>query len=255
MNIMKNLLIIIILLFAVQVIGQEIKSYDFNLYIDVRSKSILVEGNMEADFNGNDSILLILWGNSEIHSVEINNKKTSFFRDTTSPSKNMYIPGGKNLIIYKPNKAKSPVEINIKYSCNFKDLNGWAKSFSDDWIELAFYSGWFPVHEASRNFTSKLKIQIDEGYKINGSGLIEKKDGCWTINQPWPSFDMVVVASKDLKYKTLEEKNAKIELVYKDYNEPDVDSTLNECTFVINLFEKKFGKLDSVYSKRSICRI
>lgn len=236
----------IILIFS-HVKSQEIKNYDFEIKIDVKSEKIHVKGNIDIDFNGKDTALMILWKYSDISSITFENTPVKYYFDTASPSSNMYIPDGKNLFVFNPAKDKKIQSLLFDYECDMNKLNGWAKSFTESWIEMNFYSAWFPLN--SNKFTSKFKIWIDGTYRLTGSGTIRQKEGYWEMEQPWPSFDNVIIASKNLKSKTLKDKNVFIGTDYSDFPETDADSIIAECRYVLKLYERLFGKKDSTYLK------
>jgi len=232
-----------------KIYGQEIKAYNFNVRIDVVSKRLYVKGTIDIDFKGKDTISVVLWKNSNIHSIIRNQKQVKYFFDTISPSPIMYIPNGRNLLIYKQTKSKENQSIIFDYDCDMHELSGWARSFSENWIELNYYCAWFPLNNNSGNFTSKLKIWIDDQYKVTGSGIINQKNDYWEMIQPWTVFDNIIIASKNLKSKILQENNIYIETDYSEFSEPEADSIISECRYVLNLYQNLFGKKDSTYLK------
>ncbi|HJV77707.1 MAG TPA: M1 family aminopeptidase [Paludibacter sp.] len=236
-----------LILFAFKINAQEIKAYNFDVKIDVVSKQLHVKGAIDIDFKNSDSISLMLWKNSNIHSIISDQKHVSYHFDTISPSPIMYIPNGGKLIIYKQRKSKEKQSIIFDYDCDMHELSGWAKSFSDNWIELNCYSAWFPL--GSGNFTSKLRIWIDDKYKVTGSGIVKQKNDHWEITQPWTGFDNVVIASKNLKSRILHDGNSCIETNYSEFSEQEADSIISECRYLQNLYQNLLGKKDRVYLK------
>jgi hypothetical protein len=130
-----------------------------------------------------------------------------------------------------------------------KSLDAWAQCFSDEWIEINYYTAWFPENINGGNFTSSMVIHIDNGYEITGSGIISKCNNVWEMKQPWNSFDNVIIAAKKLQSKYLKEKDSYIEVVYSDYRGSAADSIITECKYALNLFENYFGKKENTYLK------
>lgn len=249
----NNMRVALICLFLVvitsQIKAQEIKSYDLSVKIDVLSKKLHVEGIVSIDFKNRDSISLLLWKNTNIQSIALNQVPVKYSFDTAKPSPILYIPDGGSLIITNPVKSTERQSVFFKYDCNMHGLNGWAKSFTDDWIEINFYCAWFPLGNNSIDCTSKLTITIDDEYKVTGSGIVNKKEGYWELIQPWPSFDNVIIASKKLNSKVLHENNVYVETDYSEFPESAADSIIAECKYAMNFYQNLFGKKDNAYLK------
>ncbi|HJV76812.1 MAG TPA: hypothetical protein VJ602_00415, partial [Paludibacter sp.] len=242
-----TILFIFSALISISIRAQEIKSYDLNVNIDVASKRIHVKGSMDVDFKTSDSISLVLWKSSSIHSIRSNQTQLTYNFDTIAPSPIMYIEQGRNLTVVKPAGSKQKQRVFVDYDCDMHNLVGWAKSFSDDWIELNFYCAWFPIN--GRNFTSNINVTIDDQYNVIGSGIVTKKKKYWKMKQAWSGFDNVIMASRKLKTKVLDDKDIRIELDYADLSESAADSALAECKFTFNLFESLYGAKDKTNLK------
>lgn len=245
---MKSLCLIVLLCLTTIMWGQEITSYDFDVKIDVKSKEVFVKGFINIDFKDKDTITFLLSKNSVINEISSTNANIKYEFDTASASP-MYIPDGKNLIVIKSEKDAGNQSLLIDYRLNASQINGWAKSFTEDWIELNMYSGWYPVFWG--NSKAKFVIHIDSAYSVTGSGIVTKKENYWEIVKPWSSFDNVIVASKNLKSKILNISSGYIQVDYNNsgFSDADADSVINECKYSLNLYEKFFGKTDSTYLK------
>jgi len=229
--------------------AQEIQSYDLNLNINVKEKRITVDGDIGIEFSGKDSVEFILWKNSSIKEISMSGKPLKYTFDTVSSSPVMYIPNGRRLTIIKSPENINDTSVHFSYECDMKDLNGWANSFSDEWIELNFYCAWFPIGSNGWNSTSKINVSIDSNFAVSGSGKVSRNKGGWEMVQPWGSFDNVIIASSSLKSKILDEGNIYIRTDYSVLSSQDADSVLTECRYIINLFKNYFGGKDSSYLK------
>lgn len=130
-----------------------------------------------------------------------------------------------------------------------ENVTGWAKSFSEDWIELGFYTAWYPVHHESKEFTSSMVVSIDKSFTVSGSGIVTKKGKDWVVKHNWPVFDNVIIASKGLKTKEIREENIAIDLVYTTFSEGDLDSVSINCKEIYEFFSSIFGKSEDSYMK------
>ena len=245
----KSYLFFVLIMFFHLASAQEIKSYDLTVKINVESENIQVKGLIDIDFENNDSISLVLWKNSAIRSITSNQFQVRFYFDSVSPSPIIYVPDGRNLVIYKSEISAEKQLFLFDYECDMHELNGWARSFSEEWIEINYYGSWFPLNENSIHFTSKIIITIDDKYSVTGSGIVTREDGIWKMLQPWASFDNVIIASKNLKSKVLIKNNSHIEIDYCVFPESAADSLISECNWVSDFYQRLFGKTDSTYLK------
>lgn len=233
----------------------EVQFYDLKVNIDVNSRKVEVEGYTDVDFRGHDSIVFILWKNTSIHDIKYKEQEVRYIFDTVSASPSMFIPNGKKLILLKPDNSPDKQKIYFNYESYMQNVSGWGKSFNDDWIEIGFYTAWYPVNLNSRNAFSNLQISITDGYRVSGSGFVKKNGNIWEMNHNWPIYDNVIIASKDLKSKKIQEGSAVIEIVYTTFPEVDLDSVISECKNVLNFYKKVYGIKDSAYVKFVICPV
>lgn len=238
-----------LLLIATQLSSQEIKDYNLNLKIDATARKLYVEGLIKVDFKNKRDISLILWKNSIIKTININDRPCEFSFDTVSPSPIMYIQNGRKLTVNTNISSERDQSLYIKYESDMRGLSGWASSFSDDWIELNFYTAWFPVNTESYSYTSKINLVIDKGYHVSSSGIVTDNKQYIELSQPLQGFDMVIIASKNLKTKSLNANNVHIEVVYSELSELEADSIITECKYAFELYQKLFEKRDSSYFK------
>ena len=70
--------------------------------------------------------------------------------DTLAPAPAQFIPDGRTLTLYRPAGADDRCRINTRYTLYMQEVQGPAKSFNDHWIELGYYTGWYPVCNGNR---------------------------------------------------------------------------------------------------------
>ena len=240
-----------IAIFTMMLYGQEVKHFNLDVNINVEQKFVDVKGTLLIDFEYQDSITFYLWRNSTITKVICDNKEVSYTFDTIKPLPLPFIGNAGKLVVANPRRGNELQLIKFEYRCDMqRDMVDFGKIFTDEWIEMGYHSAWYPVHEVSRNFTAELRVFIDKDVKISGSGIVTKKDSYWHMDQPWESFDILIVASKDLKAKIIEKKNIKVETVYSTFPESDIDSIFEAFTDVLEFFNPRYGNLDGeVYLK------
>lgn len=247
---MKKIITVTLLsLFVSGIFGQEIKHYELKVDFDILQRKINVEGTIEIDFQNKDSITLVLWKNTNIHSIKFDKEGVDYSFDTICKSPNYYIQNGGKLIIRNIQKKNCSKPIYFAYTCDMSNVTGWAKSFSEDWIELGFYTAWYPVHNESKEFTSIITISIDDDFNISGSGIVTEHGNDWIIKHNWPVFDNVIIAAKDLKSKNIGGDEIGLEFVYTKFPEKDLDSITLICQEIYEFYSSILGKQKNAYLK------
>jgi hypothetical protein len=231
--------------------GQEVKHLNLDVNINVEQKYVDVKGTLLIDFEYRDSITFYLWRNSTITEVICDKKEVSYTFDTIKPLPLPFIGNAGKLVVANPKTGNELQLIKFEYHCDMqRNMVGFGKIFTNEWIEMGYHSAWYPVHEESRNFISEVRVFIDKDFKISGSGLVTKKGNYWHMTQPWESFDILIVASKELKVKKIEENNILVETVYTTFPESDIDSIAEAFTEVLEFFNPRYGKQEGeVYLK------
>lgn len=243
------------LLSAVTLWAQEsprVVSYDFTVQIDVPIRQVAVDGSFEVDFSGSDSIALILWRHARIDTLRCANHEIAYRFDTLAPAPAQFIADGRALTLYRPAGAPDRCRIYTRYTLDMHGMQGPAKSFNDRWIEIGYYTAWYPVCNGTSADRSHLLIGINDGYTVSGSGIIRRTDrGMWEMDQPWAIFDNVILASPVLKSRCMEDNGTTIEIIYTDFPDADVDSTMS-CSFdALKLFRRLYqiGGDENAYIK------
>lgn len=216
--------------------AQQITSYKLDVTIDMPSKNITVEGLLTVDFEGEAQIETVLWKHSEIAYITHHEQPVAYTFDTNQPSPITFIDDGSDFIISNPSKKDGPIDIKIKYSSDFTQMQSGAESFHEDWLQIGFYNAWYPVDLNSSKATSKLNIFIDPAYSVSGSGRIIKQKDHWVMVQDWPSFDQVIIASKHLQTTRATSDNAIVVTVFSDIPKETVQNIVNTAQNALDYF-------------------
>ena len=241
--------ILLFILLVTGLAGQEINHYDLNVKINASAKTLDVNGEINIDFKGSDSIEFVLWKKTKIRSIRFGSENAVYSFDTINKSPIFYIPDGAKLSIRHISGANSKKPLSISYTCDMQNVTGWAKSFKDEWTELGFYTAWYPVYGTGSNFTSVVHVSIDDNFKVSGSGIVTSEGKTWKIVHNWPVFDNVIIASKELKTQKIGGKNIGVEIVYTKFPEKDIDSVSKSCTEIFDFYSGIFGQRKGAYLK------
>ena len=251
-RITRNVILVQLLgIYGMMLYGQEVLQYDMDLKIGLENRVVEVSGKLLVDFDEQDSIIFLLWRNTEIKRIQNGSKRVPYSFDSIEHVPHPFIQNAGKLVVYNPRNGNDNQLIMFDYVCDMKqNMKGFGKTFTDTWIEMGYYSAWYPVHEESKSFIAEAKIRTQEDVEISGSGLVTKKNGFWHMAQPWESFDILLVASKELKAKTIQKNNITVETVYTTFPNSDIDSIVVAFTDVLDFFGPRFGEQDGeVYLK------
>lgn len=232
-----------------------IVSYDLTVQIDVPDRQVAVDGSFEVDFCGSDSIALVLWRHARIEALRCGDHEAAYRFDTLAPSPAQFITDGRALTLYRPAGVPDRCRVDTRYTLDMHTIQGPAKSFNDRWIEIGYYTGWYPVCNGALADRSRLQIGITDGYMVSGSGIIRRTDnGLWEMEQPWENFDNVILASPVLKSRCMSDDGTTIEIIYTDFPDADVDSTLTCSYDALQLFRRlyKITRDGNTYIKFSL---
>lgn len=220
-------------------------SYDLTVGIDVAERQVAVGGMFEVDFCGSDSIPLILRHPARIDAMHWDGHAAAYRFDTLAPPPARFIPQGRALTLYRPEGSADRCRIETRYTLDMQGMEGPAQSFNDRWIEIGYYTGWYPVCSTTSADRSRMRVVITDGYEVDGSGIVSRTaDRNWELDQPWASFDNVILASPHLKSRRTGENGATIEIIYTDYPETDVDAAL-QCSHDALQFFRRLYRADS----------
>lgn len=208
-----------------------IVSYDLTVQIDVPTRQVAVDGSFEVDFHGSDSISLVLWRHARIDALRHKKQEAVYRFDTLGPAPAQFIIEGRTLTLYRPAGVSDRCRMDARYTLDMRGMQGPGQSFTDHWVEIGYYTAWYPVCNGTLADDSHLRIGITDGYTVSGSGIISHTDkGMWEMKQPWQNFDNVILASPVLKNRRIDHGDTTIEFIYTDFPDADADSAL-QCSY------------------------
>ena len=218
--------------------------YDLTVRIDVPERRVTVGGSFDVNFLGSDSIALVLWRHARIDTMRCDGHEAAYRFDTLAPAPTRFIPDGRALTLYRPAGSPDRCRIGTRYTLDMHEVQGPAKSFNDRWIEIGYYTGWYPVCNGTSADRSHLRIGI----------ISRTDDGMWEMDQPWEGFDNVILASPVLKTRRMSDNGTTIEFIYTDFPDADAESALN-CSYDALKFFRRLYKIageENTYIKFSL---
>ncbi len=231
-----KIVIALILTFSTAIsFAQNVKRYDGNVYIDVKSHVLtadftitfnsLPEGEfMKLYLHESSNDLKLLSGNSIVkHTIT----------DEEFIEKD-------HAINFKKSKVEN-LKLRVKYSLNLDSLSNNGFRFNENWIELNLYTAWYPFNTAYGRFPYTVTTKISKEYQLFGSGEVINRKRMWKIDQKIPSIDISQVFCKGLK----EEVIGKIKLYHYNINPENVETIKSNTRSHFNLLNSWLGKSNS----------
>ena len=100
--------------------------------------------------------------------------------------------------------------------------------------------GWYPIDIDHETSTANIDIHITPGFELTGSGIISRKADSWHMAQPWEGFDYTIIASPDLKQKTVSHNKRKIEVVSLGFPDADADSVAVRSAEIMDYYTRLY---------------
>ena len=210
----------------------EAQHYDIHADINVKQKTLKVDGTVKVNFHGRPYIDFALWKYSSIDEILVNDKKSKI--DFTPESKFQWMDQADRLRIYRTNTDKAT--IRYIYTSRLDSIDAWMSLCDSNLVMLSMYMPWYPHNPNSGHFNGDITFKIDPNFKVTGSGLISRKGNEWVMHQPWEGFDFGFIASPDLKRRIVKNQGKSIEIDYLSFEESDIDSLANACQAIFNYY-------------------
>jgi len=147
-----------------------------------------------------------LYKGFKVASVEADGKRVSFHPDLSAPALPLG-PASAAIVVDAPGGK----QLHIKYGGEMPETVAGVNTVSADLVELAIYSGWFPVFKGVSRYDYEMELNLPEAFvaATNGelkSQRVEKGRSITSWASFKPGFDIAIVASPRLK-KTEREIN------------------------------------------------
>lgn len=219
--------------------------YYIDLMIEPETKFIKVEGTFKVPVLGEIPEIYVFYLHRQlnIHKFSINSRQ--LFHIDNAPSDIRYMPEAKKIILNTIDADKNTdyLEFHYAYSGNItKRPEFLANTLTEEWVELGLYFPWFPILFDKTEFTYKVNISIDPSYTVFSIGEHFQDDNINTFKNVYPTSDIVIVASQDLKIRIEQIQSHKLYLVYYSLGHETIDILINDIDHIYEYFNNIFGK-------------
>ncbi|MBS3782720.1 MAG: hypothetical protein KGY68_08985, partial [Candidatus Thermoplasmatota archaeon] len=232
------------------------KKYAVTLTLEPESGELEAETVLTLNVRSDTSIEFDLHEIFEINSLRIDGSTVDHSTEDNEPtpvnpaSKKVKIADG-----WKGNKEET-VEVKISYSGKLKDIPefetmedqkiGLDDRITEDHIELACYSTWYPYFGFGYDFDIDLKLDLPSHLisVCSGRKVSSKKEGERRIER-WKASkdnDIVVVASPDFKRRTIDGPFGEFSVYYTRLPEDFVKKEMEEISQAIQLYQDILGR-------------
>ena len=228
--------ILLIILFSTIAKAQKIINYDGKILID-SLKTLNADFKIDYSNSAEKEFYFYLNKNAKIENLKINK---AFIHYKTENGTD-FMPDFKKIII--KNIFSKNFNLEIKYSYPLDKIENETFLYNPNWIELSFYTGWFPINFEDRNYSYKLDFETPEKYQIISSGSISKTKNKTTIINDENYKDILVILSD--KFQIFSAKNGTIRFYGTGLSKEQIKDIQNTSEDIYNFYEEIFGKSDS----------
>lgn len=234
MRLIKSILIII--LFSIFGNAQEAKKYKGEISLD-SYKTLNATFSIKYTNSKNKEFYFYINKNAKIKSLKINNEIIDYKEENLRD----FLPDLKKIVIERNFSKK--INLRIQYSYPLDKIEHSTFLYNPNWIELSFYTGWFPVNLDDKNYSYKLIFDTPKNYQIISSGNVKRKRKKTIILNRENYFDIPVVISDD--FQIFNSTNKKIKFYGTQLSNEQIKDIQNTSDSIYSFYENIFGKSDS----------
>lgn len=141
----------------------------------------------------------------------------------------------------KISQAKT-ITLNFEYEGHLDLVTQYGiNRITDYWVELGFYTPWFPLTQGFNSSLFNVDLEIDPGYIVVGGKKKISQTNTWLIKNDKPQTDCVILASN--QFKSI---NDEIKVYYLDENHTSLAKMLaQKAKDILGFYERIFGKTNS----------
>ena len=186
-------------------------NYNLKVKVDPDLHKLLVTATIQAPPSGR----FYLYNGMNINKVLVNGEPAACHFDSTAGSLQYTV--GTARVIDVPDIR----ELTLEYSGTIPDIINGVNMISADWVELAYYSAWYPIFEGNSDYPFVLQADLPEGYITTTNGVLSgqtKENGrnITTWKSMHPGMDMVLMGGPGLKLLTDNSTGLQIEMYYQN---------------------------------------
>lgn len=225
--------------------------YDLDLSFNPVGQYIEVQGEMKIPVMNDTSnqIEFYLHKQLTISDLKLNGKKDFDLRLDSSDIR--YMPEATKYILRSPESFKEKVHLAFQYSGVVTEWPQWSASvIGEEWTEMSCYFPWYPYHKLLKPFTYDINVKPIESYNIFIMGQEKKDNDAKSFTSPFPTNDIVVCASKDLKTVNRELGDYTFQLAYTTLSDTLIDTLSADVGDILTTFNQWFPG-----SETSICLV
>lgn len=233
---LRSFLITVSLLVLVSVKAQKITRYNGKIFLD-SLRTINADFKIDYSNSNEKELYFYLNKNAKITNLKINNSPSNYKSEDATD----YMIDFKKIIV--ENIYKKDFRLQIQYSYPLDRIENETFLYNPHWIELSFYTGWFPINLDDRNYSYKLDFQTPRNYQIISSGnVINDKNKTVIINKE--NYKDIPVIISD-KFQVFSASNDVIKFYGTLLSNEQIKDLQNTSDNIYNYFDRIFGKSDS----------
>jgi hypothetical protein len=140
------------------------------------------------------------------------------------------------------------VDLHFEYSGVIDSWPWWSANIIDtEWVELGLYLPWFPYnYDAYGPFTFDVDVAVEAGYRVRGFGTADRTPGGWHLEWQRPVNDIVIVASRDLRTKRLEQDGHTVQVHFTTLGDTGAERLGREVLAMLRTYADWYGGIGRV---------
>ena len=123
-----------------------------------------------------------------------------------------------------------------------------ANIIDEEWVELGLYLPWFPYnYDAYGPFTFSVDVATERGYEVRGFGTADRTiGGAWHLEWRRPVNDIVVVASRDLRTRRLQQDGYTVQVHFTTLGDSAAERIGEDALSMLRKYANWYGDVGNV---------
>lgn len=214
--------------------------YDIDLEFNPGKQYVAVDCQLDIPAqHRSDTLVFYLHRQLQVSNLEMEGKQEYILNTDSSDIR--YMPFATKYEIITDNPSHQNITVHMEYSGEITEWYGWSPSvISKEWTELGLYYPWYPLNPDFGLFNYEVGIIPVRHQDIFLMGSSLKKNDRIIYSTDFPTNDIVVCASEDLKIFSDTMSGCKLDIVHNTFPDTLLHALRDEINDISGLYNKWF---------------
>ncbi len=225
----------------------------YRIDLDVRPSESLIRASVDLSFrspqDGAEVLTFYLHRQLSLDTVwgEAVAGYTPVAADSDPPA---YMPEARaiEVALSQPLGEGERIDLHFDYGGVVDAWPWWlANIIGGEWVELGLYLPWFPYNYGAYGpFTFSVDVTTERGYQVRSFGTADRTIGGWRLEWRRPVNDIVVVASRDLRTRRLQDDGYTVQVHFTTLGDTGAERIGRDALSMLRMYADWYGDVGGV---------